>query len=87
MSLLLGPFLIRKLAEVKAGQVMRSDGPQSHLSKAGTPTMGGALILLAVSMCRRLLWADLHNRYVWLVLAVTLASARSASTTTTRSWC
>ncbi len=72
VSLLAGPAIIRKLAEVKAGQVIRSDGPQSHLTKAGTPTMGGALILGSI-FAATLLWADLRNRYVWLVLAVTLA--------------
>jgi phospho-N-acetylmuramoyl-pentapeptide-transferase len=72
VALLLGPDLIRKLAEVKAGQVVRSDGPQTHLSKAGTPTMGGALILFAVAVST-VLWADLHNRYVWITLTVTLA--------------
>ncbi|MBS0565833.1 MAG: phospho-N-acetylmuramoyl-pentapeptide-transferase [Proteobacteria bacterium] len=71
-SLLAGPVVIRKLAEIKAGQVIRTDGPQSHLSKAGTPTMGGALILLAVAIST-LLWMDLANRYVWIVLGVTLA--------------
>ncbi|KRE88791.1 phospho-N-acetylmuramoyl-pentapeptide-transferase [Frateuria sp. Soil773] len=69
MSLLFGPWLIRKLAALKAGQVVRKDGPQSHLSKAGTPTMGGVMILLSVAIAS-LLWADLHNRYVWIVLAV-----------------
>ena len=72
MSLLFGPGLIRKLAELKAGQVVRKDGPQTHLSKAGTPTMGGVMILLAVAIAT-LLWADLHNRYVWVVLAVLLS--------------
>lgn len=71
-SLLAGPALIRKLAELKAGQVVRSDGPQSHLSKAGTPTMGGVLILAAVVVAT-LLWANLRNRYVWIVLGVMLA--------------
>jgi phospho-N-acetylmuramoyl-pentapeptide-transferase len=71
-ALLLGPNLIRRLTMLKAGQVIRSDGPQSHLSKAGTPTMGGALILLAVAVTT-LLWADLHNRYMWITLGVTLA--------------
>ncbi|NII09902.1 phospho-N-acetylmuramoyl-pentapeptide-transferase [Oleiagrimonas sp. C23AA] len=71
VSLLLGPAVIRKLAALKAGQVVRSDGPQTHLSKAGTPTMGGAMILAAITVTT-LLWADLHNRYVWVVLAVTL---------------
>ena len=72
VSLLAGPAIIRKLAAVKAGQVIRSDGPQSHLTKAGTPTMGGALILGSI-VAATLLWADLRNRYVWLVLGVTLA--------------
>jgi phospho-N-acetylmuramoyl-pentapeptide-transferase len=71
VSLLLGPMLIRKLAALKAGQVVRSDGPQTHLSKAGTPTMGGLLILFAVAIAT-LLWADLGNRYVWVVLLVTM---------------
>ncbi len=72
VSLLVGPGVIRKLAQIKAGQVIRSDGPQTHLVKAGTPTMGGGLILLAISVST-LLWMDLRNRYVWIVLAVTLA--------------
>ncbi|UPG93806.1 phospho-N-acetylmuramoyl-pentapeptide-transferase [Luteibacter aegosomatissinici] len=72
VSLLLGPALIRKLAALKAGQVVRSDGPQTHLSKAGTPTMGGTLIIFAIGIAT-LLWADLNNRYVWVVLLVTLA--------------
>ena len=72
VSLLIGPAVIRKLAHVKAGQVIRSDGPQSHLAKAGTPTMGGVLILLAVAIAT-LFWMDLRNRYVWMVLGVTLA--------------
>jgi phospho-N-acetylmuramoyl-pentapeptide-transferase len=71
VSLLLGPALIRKLAALKAGQVVRSDGPQTHLSKAGTPTMGGLLILFSIGIST-LLWADLANRYVWVVLLVTL---------------
>jgi phospho-N-acetylmuramoyl-pentapeptide-transferase len=72
VSLLAGPAIIRKLADIKAGQVIRSDGPQSHLTKAGTPTMGGALILGSI-VAATLLWADLRNRYVWLVLLTTLA--------------
>ena len=71
-SLLAGPAVIRKLTAVKAGQIVRSDGPQSHLTKAGTPTMGGALILLAVTIAT-LLWMDLNNRYLWIMLSVTLA--------------
>jgi phospho-N-acetylmuramoyl-pentapeptide-transferase len=69
LSLLFGPRMINELAALKAGQVVRKDGPQSHLSKAGTPTMGGVMILLAVAIST-LLWTDLHNRYVWTVLAV-----------------
>ncbi len=72
VSLLAGPAIIRKLTEVKVGQVIRNDGPQSHLAKAGTPTMGGALIIGSITVST-LLWADLRNRYVWLVLGVTLA--------------
>ena len=72
VSLLAGPAIIRKLTQLKAGQVVRDDGPQSHLVKAGTPTMGGILILFAIATAT-LLWADLRNRYVWLVLGVTLA--------------
>ena len=70
LALWLGPGTIRRLAVLK-GQPIRSDGPQTHLSKAGTPTMGGALILLTVTLST-LLWANLRNRYVWLVLAVLL---------------
>ena len=72
VCLLAGPGMIRRLAAMKAGQVVRDDGPQTHLTKAGTPTMGGALILAAIAVST-LLWADLHNRYVWVVLVVTLA--------------
>ncbi|HWU74965.1 MAG TPA: phospho-N-acetylmuramoyl-pentapeptide-transferase [Rhodanobacter sp.] len=72
MSLLCGPWLINRLSALKAGQVVRSDGPQTHLVKAGTPTMGGVMILLSVTVAT-LLWADLHNRYVWVVLAVLLS--------------
>ncbi|MGE0081989.1 MAG: phospho-N-acetylmuramoyl-pentapeptide-transferase [Thiohalomonadaceae bacterium] len=71
LSLWFGPALIRKLTFHQIGQFVRDDGPQSHLSKAGTPTMGGALILFAVA-AGTLLWADLGNRYVWIVLVVTL---------------
>ena len=72
LSLWWGPAMIRKLAQYKGGQPIRSDGPQSHFSKAGTPTMGGALILMTV-LASVLLWGDLRNRYVWLVLLVMLA--------------
>ncbi|RBH50551.1 phospho-N-acetylmuramoyl-pentapeptide-transferase, partial [Pseudomonas sp. MWU13-2860] len=73
ISLLLGPWVIRKLTELKVGQAVRSDGPQTHLVKAGTPTMGGSLILLAITLTT-LLWADLSNKYVWLLLAVMLGT-------------
>jgi phospho-N-acetylmuramoyl-pentapeptide-transferase len=72
ISLLVGPKMIRWLAEYQVGQRVRSDGPQTHLSKAGTPTMGGALILAAI-VASTLLWADLANRFVWVVLLVTAA--------------
>ena len=72
ISFLIGPVMIRKLAEHQVGQRVRSDGPQTHLTKAGTPTMGGALILVAISVAT-LLWADLSNRFVWITLAVTIA--------------
>ncbi len=72
ISFLVGPEMIRRLGRYQIGQPVRDDGPQSHLAKAGTPTMGGALILVAVSIAT-LLWADLSNRYVWVVLLVTLS--------------
>ena len=72
LSLWWGPAVIRRLAQYKGGQPIRQDGPQTHFSKAGTPTMGGALILMTV-LASVLLWGDLRNRYVWLVLAVMLA--------------
>jgi phospho-N-acetylmuramoyl-pentapeptide-transferase len=72
ISFLVGPTMIRKLAEHQVGQRVRSDGPQTHLSKAGTPTMGGALILVAI-VAGTLLWADLANRFVWITLGVTVA--------------
>ena len=71
LSLWMGPWLIRTLQLRQIGQSVRTDGPQTHLSKSGTPTMGGALILSAIAIST-LLWADLANRYVWVVLAVTL---------------
>ena len=72
ISFVVGPYVIRRLAHHQVGQRVRSEGPQSHLSKAGTPTMGGALILVAI-IAGTLLWADLRNRFVWIVLAVTAA--------------
>ena len=71
LSLWLGPAVIRRLGQLKGGQPIRKDGPQSHFSKAGTPTMGGALILLSIA-ASVLLWADLRNKYVWVVLLVML---------------
>lgn len=71
ISFIVGPSMIRKLTEYKVGQSVRDDGPQTHLVKAGTPTMGGALILVAIAIAT-LLWADLHNRFVWVVLITTL---------------
>ncbi|GGX46674.1 phospho-N-acetylmuramoyl-pentapeptide-transferase [Saccharospirillum salsuginis] len=70
VSLIVGPWLIRKLRHYQIGQSVRHDGPQSHLSKAGTPTMGGALILISI-IVSALLWSDLGNRYVWITLLVT----------------
>jgi phospho-N-acetylmuramoyl-pentapeptide-transferase len=72
ISFLVGPAMIRRLSRYKIGQTVRDDGPESHLTKSGTPTMGGALILVAVAVAT-LLWADLGNRYVWIVLLTTLA--------------
>ncbi len=72
MSLLIGPFVIEKLSHYQIGQTVRDDGPQSHLSKAGTPTMGGALILIVIFLTT-LLWGQLTNKYVWTVLTVTMA--------------
>jgi phospho-N-acetylmuramoyl-pentapeptide-transferase len=72
ICMIAGPIVIRRLNHLQMGQAIRSDGPQSHLSKAGTPTMGGVLILLAIFIST-LLWGDLGNRYVWVVLGVTLS--------------
>jgi len=71
ISFLIGPFMIRKLTKYKIGQSVRDDGPQTHLVKAGTPTMGGALILMSI-IFTTLLWADLGNRYIWVVLLTTI---------------
>jgi len=72
ISLCLGPWMIRTLQRLQIGQSVRNDGPQSHFSKRGTPTMGGSLILASIAIST-LLWADLDNRYVWVVLLVTLS--------------
>jgi phospho-N-acetylmuramoyl-pentapeptide-transferase len=71
ISFIAGPAVIRWLTAKKIGQSVRSDGPQTHLVKAGTPTMGGALILISMTVST-LLWADLSNRFVWIVMIVTL---------------
>ena len=72
LSLWWGPAVIRRLGQLKGGQPIRKEGPQSHFSKAGTPTMGGALIIITV-LASVLLWGDLRNKYVWVVLAVMVA--------------
>ncbi len=71
ISLLLGPYMIRKLTDKQIGQTIRDDGPKTHLKKSGTPTMGGALILAAITIST-LLWGDLNSRFVWTVLLTTL---------------
>jgi phospho-N-acetylmuramoyl-pentapeptide-transferase len=72
LSFVIGPRMISKLSNNQLGQPVRQDGPETHLLKAGTPTMGGALILMAISIST-LLWADLDNLYIWVVLFVTLS--------------
>ncbi len=72
ISLLVGPRMISSLSRYQIGQVVRDDGPKTHLPKAGTPTMGGALILVT-TLVSTLLWAELTNRFVWMVLGVTFA--------------
>lgn len=71
ISLIVGPAMIRRLNHYQVSQVVRDDGPESHLQKAGTPTMGGAMILVAISVST-LLWSDLGNKYMWVVLLTTL---------------
>ncbi len=71
VSLIIGPYMIRKLNYHQIGQVVREDGPETHFSKAGTPTMGGALILVSIAIST-LMWSDLNNHYVWIVLLVTM---------------
>jgi len=72
ISLLLGPWLVRRLREFQIGQVIRQEGPQSHRAKAGTPTMGG-LLILAAALVPTLLWTDLTNAYVWIAVLTTAA--------------
>ena len=71
ISFVVGPRMIAWLTRMKIGQAVRDDGPRSHLSKAGTPTMGGALIIVSIAITT-LLWGDLENRFVWVVLLVML---------------
>ena len=71
ISLMIGPWLIRRLSRANVGQSVRDDGPETHFGKAGTPTMGGALILVAVVLST-LLWSDLTVRQVWVVLLTTV---------------
>ena len=71
IGLAAGPAVIRLLTRLKVGQAVRTDGPQTHLVKSGTPTMGGLLILIAIAVST-LLWCDLSNRFVWVVLIVTM---------------
>jgi phospho-N-acetylmuramoyl-pentapeptide-transferase len=73
IALAIGPVMIRRLSRYQIGQVVRTDGPQTHLPKAGTPTMGGALIIVAIAVAT-LLWADITNHFVWLVLGVMLGA-------------
>ena len=71
--LMLGPWTIRKLTELKAGQAIRSDGPKTHLAKAGTPTMGGVLILVSITVST-LLWGNVSHPYIWILLGVLLGT-------------
>src|SRR5262245_58573443 len=71
IAFVLAPWVIRKLQEIKLGQQVRDDGPKRHLAKSGTPTMGGVLIIFAV-MSSTLLWADITQPHIWLVLFATL---------------
>ena len=72
ISFVFGPMMIRKLSDHQIGQTIRADGPPTHFDKVGTPTMGGAMILVAIVVAT-LLWADLSNRYIWVVLFTTIA--------------
>jgi Phospho-N-acetylmuramoyl-pentapeptide-transferase (EC 2.7.8.13) len=74
IALAFGPYMIRKLVSLQLGQTVRDNGPQTHLTKQGTPTMGGTLILFSMSVST-LLWGDLTNKYVWVVLFVTIGFA------------
>lgn len=74
LSMILGPWFIRKMSEKQIGQSVRDDGPQTHLKKKGTPTMGGTMMIFCITIST-LLWADLTNRYIWILLFVTLSTA------------
>src|SRR5260370_2146205 len=74
ISFALGPWLIEKMRSIKLGQFIREEGPKSHQQKAGTPTMGGLLINVAI-LVPTLLWAELTNPYIWLILLITFAYA------------
>ena len=71
IALIIGPSMIRHLANFQISENVRHDGPESHQSKAGTPTMGGLLILVSITVST-LLWSDLGNRFVWIVLLTTI---------------
>ena len=86
IGLLAGPWVINRLRALKIGQPVRGYAMETHLVKSGTPTMGGVLILLAIAIST-LLWVDLHNRFVWTVLIVTLALAQWVGQTTGAKWC
>lgn len=73
ISFMIGPVMIRRLSRHKISQSIRNDGPKTHLIKAGTPTMGGSLILIAIAIST-LLWTDLENRYIWVIILVTLGN-------------
>src|SRR2546430_9605823 len=77
ISLLLGPWLITRLREFQIGQHIREEGPKTHQKKAGTPTMGGVLIVVSIIL-PTLLWANLRNRYMWVAVLATLAYAAVA---------
>jgi phospho-N-acetylmuramoyl-pentapeptide-transferase len=72
ISFVLGPWLIERMRRIKLGQYIREEGPKSHQQKAGTPTMGGILINIAI-LIPTILWADIYNPYIWIVLFVTFA--------------
>src|SRR5437660_8704748 len=74
ISFILGPWLIERMRQIKLGQFIREEGPKSHQQKAGTPTMGGILINVAI-VIPTILWADIFNPYIWIVLFVTFAYA------------